>query len=148
MQTEIRSFKDILGPKGLRSTREREIILKELERRRDHFNAERLYLSLRQKGPNVSRSTIYRTLQILERFRLIERLDIKKNCFYYEPVYQKKDHGHLICERCGKIMDFSCASLGNLKSEVCRDQDFKLDKISIQVFGICRTCQKAFKLKR
>src|SRR4030042_4792321 len=120
MQKEIHPFKDIFASKGLRSTREREIVLKELERRSDHFNAERLYLSLRQKGPSVSRSTIYRTLQILERFQLIERLDIKRNCFYYEPVYRKKDHGHLICEQCGKIMDFSCASLGNLKSEICR----------------------------
>jgi Fur family ferric uptake transcriptional regulator len=147
MQKEVHPFKDVLGSKGLKSTREREIILKELETRKDHFNAEKLYFCLRRKGPSVSRPTIYRTLKLLERLRLVDRLDIKKNCFYYEPVYQKKDHGHLICEHCGKIMDFSCASLENLKSEVCKDQDFKLDNISIQVFGICRTCQEASKIK-
>jgi Fur family ferric uptake transcriptional regulator len=147
MQKEVHQFKDILGSKGLKSTREREIILKELEARKDHFNAEDLYSVLNRKGTKVSRPTIYRTLKLLEQFHLVERLDIKKNCFYYEPIYRKKDHGHLICEQCGKIIDFSCGGLENLKSEVGKEKDFKTDNISIHVFGICGTCQKASKIK-
>ena len=135
------SLKDLLSAKGFKSTRERGIILRELEKRKDHFNAEKLYFSLVQKGSIVSRPTIYRTL------RLLEKLDIKKNCFYYEPVSQKRDHGHLICERCGKIIDFSSNGLEILKSEMYKDKDFKLDKISIQVFGLCRDCQMTSKDK-
>jgi len=71
--------------------------------------------------------------------------DIKKNCFYYEPISQKKNHGHLICEQCGKIIDFSSNSIEILKSEVVRNKDFKLDNISIQAFGICKDCKRAFK---
>jgi Fur family ferric uptake transcriptional regulator len=132
---------------GLKHTRKREIIFKELETRKDHFNAERVYSSLRQKGPKVSRPTIYRTLKLLERFHLIEKLDIKKDCYYYDPICQKSDHGHLICEQCGKIIDFSCRSLENLKTELCTAKDFRQDRISIQVFGICRNCQKSSKNK-
>jgi Fur family ferric uptake transcriptional regulator len=134
-------FKDLLGHSGLRNTREREIILKELEARKDHFNAEKLYVSLLRKGARVSRPTIYRTLKLLEKLHFIEKLDIKKNCFYYEPVSLKRDHGHLICERCGKIMDFLSNGLDTLKSEICKGKDFKLDNISVQVFGLCRDCQ-------
>ena len=147
MDRETQQLKDALWSRGLKNTKERETILKELEVRKGHFNAEKLYSVLNRKGAKVSRPTIYRTLKILERFHLIERLDIKKNCFYYEPVYQRKDHGHLICEECGKIIDFSCGGLENLKSEVCKEKHFKTDNISIHVFGICRTCQKAFKIK-
>ena len=119
MQKEVH-FKDLLGSRGLKSTREREIILKELEARKDHFNAEKLYSVLNRKGTKVSRPTIYRTLKLLEQFHLIERLDIKKNCFYYEPMSHKRDHGHLVCQYCGKIVDFPCESLEFLKSEVCK----------------------------
>jgi Fur family ferric uptake transcriptional regulator len=143
MQREVQLFKDILSSKGLKNTREREIILKELETRKDHFNAEKLYISLLRKEVRVSRPTIYRTLRLLEKLHFIEKLDIKKNCFYYEPVSLKKDHGHLICEKCGKIIDFLSSGLDILKSEICKGRDFKLDKISVQVFGLCRNCQRA-----
>ena len=147
MDRQAQQFRDVLGSRGLKSTKGREVILKELEAGKDHFNAEELYSILNRKGTKVSRPTVYRTLKLLEQFHVIERLDVKKNCFYYEPVYRKKDHGHLICEQCGKIIDFSCGWLENLKSEVSKERDFKTDNISIQVFGICGTCQKASKIK-
>jgi Fur family ferric uptake transcriptional regulator len=147
MNKEAHPLKDFLGPGGLKNTRERETILKELEVRKDHFSAEELYSVLNRKGTKVSRPTIYRTLKLLEKYHLIEKLDIKQNCFYYEPKYQKKDHGHLICEQCGKIIDFSCGGLENLKLEVGKEKDFKTDNISIHIFGICGTCQKASKIK-
>jgi Fur family ferric uptake transcriptional regulator len=143
----INSLKDILLNKGLKNTREREIILRELEARTDHFNAETLYFSLIRKGSSVSRPTIYRTLKLLEQLHFIEKLDIKKNCFYYETIPQRKEHGHLICEQCGEIIDFSCNGIEILKSEACKDKDFKLENISVQVFGLCRDCQKASKRK-
>lgn len=147
MNEEVHQFKDFLCSKGLKNTRERQIILKELEARKDHFNAEKLYSVLNRKGTKVSRPTIYRTLKLLEQFHLIERLDIKKNCFYYEPTYRKKDHGHLICQHCGKIVDFSWGSIENLKSELCKEKVFKPDNISIHVFGICEACQRASRNK-
>lgn len=147
MHKEVDQFKDFLGSGRLKNTKERETILKELEVLRDHFNAEKLYSVLNRKGAKVSRPTIYRTLKLLQKYHLIEKLDIKKNCFYYEAISQKKDHGHMICDYCGKIIDFSWGSIENLKSEVCKEKDFKPDNISIHVFGICETCQKAFKIK-
>jgi Fur family ferric uptake transcriptional regulator len=141
------SLIDLLSAKGLKSTRERGIILRELEIRKDHFNAEKLYSSLVLKGSNVSRPTIYRTLKLLEKLHFVEKLDIKKNCFYYEPMSQKRDHGHLICEQCGKIIDFSWGRIENLKSEVRKEKGFKPDTISIHVFGLCETCQRASKNK-
>ena len=147
IQNLIHSSKDLLTSVGLKRTKGRDIIFRELETLKNHFNAEKLYVSLLRKGARVSRPTIYRTLKLLEKLHFIEKLDVKKNCFYYEPMYRKKDHGHLICEQCGKIVDFSWGSIENLKSEVCKEKNFKPDNISIHVFGICETCQKAFKIK-
>jgi Fur family ferric uptake transcriptional regulator len=144
---EVHQPKDFLGPGGLKNTRERETILKELDVLKGHFNAEKLYSVLSRKGTKVSRPTIYRALKLLEKYHLIDRLDIKQNCFYYEPKYQKKDHGHLICEKCGKIIDFPSEIFNTLKSEISKDKNFKLDNISIQVFGVCRNCHKASRSK-
>jgi Fur family ferric uptake transcriptional regulator len=132
---------------GLKRTKGRDIIFRELETLKNHFNAEKLYVSLLRKGARVSRPTIYRTLKLLEKLHFIEKLDVKKNCFYYEPMYGKKNHGHLICEKCGKIVDFASEHIQDLKSEVFKEKNFKLDNISIQVFGICETCQKPSKTK-
>ena len=142
MYKEVHQLIDIFGSRGLKNIRGRKIILRELEARKNHFSAENLYSSLTRKGTRVSRPTIYRILKLLERFRLIERFDIKKNCFYYEPVDPKKYHGHLICVQCGKIVDFPCEKIEILKSEVAKEKDFKLGNISIQVFGVCKSCQK------
>ena len=69
MNQEAHPLKNFLRPGGLKSTKERETILKELEILKDHFNAEKLYSVLNRKGAKVSRPTIYRTLKLLERSR-------------------------------------------------------------------------------
>jgi len=139
------SLKDFLCAKGFKGTKGREIILKELETRGEHFNAETLYSGLNQKKQRVSKPTIYRTLKLLEKLRLIERFDIKKNCFYYEPISHRKEHGHLICEECGKIIDFSAGDFGTIKSAIVKEKDFTLNTISIRAFGLCESCLKASK---
>jgi Fur family ferric uptake transcriptional regulator len=139
------SLKDFLCAKGLKGTRGRKIILKELETRGDHFNAETLYFGLSQKKQRVSKPTIYRTLKLLEKLHLIERFDIKKNCFYYEPILHRKEHGHLICEECGKIVDFSLEDFDTIESAIVKEKDFTLNYISIRAFGLCESCLKASK---
>ena len=148
MQPPDNSLKDFLSAKGFKSTRGREIILKELETRGDHFNAESLYSGLSQKKQRVSKPTIYRTLKLLEKLRLIERFDIKKNCFYYEPLLHWKEHGHLICEECGKIIDFSVEDFNTIKSAIVKENDFRLGYISIRAFGLCESCLKASKTQQ
>ena len=143
MKPPNNSLKDFLCAKGFKGTKGREIILKELETRGDHFNAETLYSGLNQKKQRVSKPTIYRTLKLLEKLRLIERFDIKKNCFYYEPISHRKEHGHLICEECGKIIDFSAGDFGTIKSAIVKEKDFTLNYISICAFGLCESCLKA-----
>jgi len=136
-------LRKFLCAKGFKNTKEREIILKELETRAEHFNAESLYSGLSQKKQRVSKPTIYRTLKLLEKLRLIERFDVRKKIFYYEPVLRGGEHGHLICEECGKIIDFSIGDFGMIKSAIVKEKEFTLGYISIRAFGLCQSCLKA-----
>jgi Fur family ferric uptake transcriptional regulator len=143
MESSNNSLRGFLSAKGFKNTKEREILLAELETHRNHFNAEDLYACLSRKGPRVSKPTIYRTLKLLEKLHLIKRFDIKKNCFYYEPLFHKGDHGHLICDKCGKIIDFSIGDLSTLRSAILKKRRFTPDYISIRIFGRCKRCQEA-----
>jgi Fur family ferric uptake transcriptional regulator len=142
------SLKDLLCAEGFKSTKARVVLLKELETRGEHFNAESLYSGLRQKQQRVSKPTIYRTLKLLEKLRLIERFDIKKSCFYYEPLLHRREHGHLICEECGKIVDISIGDFDAIKATIVKEKDFTLGYISIRAFGLCQSCLKAMKTPR
>lgn len=142
METLSHSTKDLMCSKGFKNTKEREILLKELEILTDHFNAENLHARLTRKGLKVSKPTIYRTLKLLEKLRLIKRFDIRKNCFYYESVFHKGDHGHLICEKCGKIVDFSMGDVDTLKSAIIKKKNFTPGYVSIRVFGLCQSCRR------
>lgn len=142
------SLRDFLCGKGFKSTKEREIILKELETRGEHFNVESLYSCLSKRKQRVSKPTLYRTLKLLEKLRLIERFDIKKKCSYYEPVLHSRGHGHLVCEECGKIVDFSTGDFETLKSAIVKEKDFTLGHLSICAFGLCQSCLKAMKTAR
>lgn len=134
---------NLLRAKGFKSTNERKIIFKELEAGREHFNADSLYCSINKKREKVSKPTIYRTLKLFEELHLIERFDIKKNCFYYDPVSHRGGHGHLICEECGRIVDFSIAEFDMFKSAIVTEKDFTVGSISIRAFGLCKSCLKA-----
>jgi Fur family transcriptional regulator, ferric uptake regulator len=138
-------LRDFLCARGFKSTKGRGIILKELERRGEHFNAENLHQSLSQKELRVSKPTIYRTLKLFEKLRLIERFDVKKNCFYYEPLLYRGEHGHLVCEECGKIVDFSIKDFDALRSSISHDKGFTLGYLSIRAFGLCESCLQAMK---
>ena len=73
----------------------------------EHFSAEKLYEWLRQEdGPKVSRATVYRTLDMLERGGFIESLDVGRGELVYEHVLGHKHHDHLVCTECGRIEEF------------------------------------------
>ena len=100
-------FRDYLKQKQLKYTAERRTILKKLFSIHDHFEADELYLKLRQKSDyRISRATVYRTLPLLEESGLIRRVAFVDKHTHYENVYAHKHHEHLICIKCGKIVDF------------------------------------------
>jgi len=136
-------FSKYLKQKQLKYTPERKIILEEVFSIHNHFEADELYLILRQKSNyRISRATVYRTLPLLEESGLIRRVVFTEKHTHYERVYGHKHHEHLICLKCGKVIDFYIKSLEDTLEGVARENEFKHGAHKLEITGYCKDCQE------
>jgi len=128
---------------GLKMTRERRLILREIFESEGHFEAEDLLMRFRARGEKVSRATIYRTFDLLLKAGLIRKSDFGENHFHYERSFGLEHHDHMICRSCGKVIEFHDEQLEELKQKICDERGFKMDNHSLQIFGFCKDCRRS-----
>ena len=134
-------FREFLSSKGLRMTRERAIIVEEIYSSHEHFDAEQLNERLaRLHEKRVSRSTIYRTLTQLEDAGLIRKVARQDDREIYEHDYGYPQHDHLICKRCGTLIEFHNENISELLDEIARKYGFRMEGHRLEVSGLCNDC--------
>jgi Fur family ferric uptake transcriptional regulator len=134
-------FEDYLRENGLKMTRARERVFREiLSSPGVHPNAEEIHRRLRVKKKPVGLATIYRTLNLLVRSGLVTAIDLGESHSHFEPDWNRTSHGHLICLSCGRVQEFSHAEIQAAINRVGKEKGYLLDKFSIQVFGYCKDC--------
>src|ERR1700744_1114352 len=114
---EGRSLLDELVSKGIRLTAQRRVLIEVIQEAREHLDAGSLLELARQREPNIDRATVYRTIDLLKKLRLIDELDLmhlEGEKHYYE-VKTRRDHVHLACFRCGRIEEFTSPLFERLK---------------------------------
>ncbi|MBP7389708.1 MAG: transcriptional repressor [Chitinophagales bacterium] len=135
-------FSAYLENKELRRTTERFTILEEIYKRSDHFDAESLYEDLsRKKNFNVSRATVYNTLDLLVSCDLVKKHQFGKNQAQFEKSYGYKQHDHIICVDCKKVVEFCDPRIQQIKSMMGDLLNFKITHHSLNMYGICGNCQ-------
>ncbi len=135
-------FSAHLEKKGLRKTPERFAILEEIYSRTDHFDAESLYTHILEKNYRVSRATVYNTLELLLTCDLITKHQFGKNLAQYEKSYGYKQHDHIICVDCKKVVEFCDPRIQQIQSMMGDLLNFKITHHSLNMYGICGSCQK------
>ncbi len=126
---------------GYRLTPQRMMVLSAIENSDDHISAEEIYVQVVAKYPHVNISTVYRTLELLERLGLVTETDLGGGRVRYHPA-EKGHHHHLVCQECGAITDLDESVLSSLKSVLLREYKFSADLRHLAIFGRCANCSK------
>ncbi|MGE5237328.1 MAG: Fur family transcriptional regulator [Chloroflexota bacterium] len=140
VQMDKQRFREFLSAKGFKSTRERDEIITEILDSEGHFNLDDLFLRLRAKGSKVSRASIYRTIPLLVESGLIEEVERGDKRSNYERVSSDSHHDHMICIRCGKVIEFFSPALESLQDELCTKESFTKVKHHMEILGYCAHC--------
>jgi len=134
-------LKETLQKEGLRYTQQRQEIWNELCSSDEHRDAEEIFFTLRKRGLGISRATVYRTIDVLVKNKLIDKLDIGDGRARFEYNEKYLHHDHLVCTRCGKIVEFYNDEIEELQNEIAKQYKFTLLDNRHQLFGICKDCQ-------
>jgi Fur family ferric uptake transcriptional regulator len=133
---------ELLRGEGYRLTPQRMMILSIIHDSMGHISAEEIYRRVRQQYPFVNISTIYRTLSLLKKLRLISETDLGEGYVRYE-LLERGRHHHLVCRRCGESFAFEHELLKPLQARLLKKYGFTADLDHFAIFGLCQRCRPA-----
>jgi Fur family transcriptional regulator, ferric uptake regulator len=127
-----------LASKGLRRTKQRDVLLAAAFGTTDHFTADELLAMAQKLDPTVSRATMYRTLTLLVEGGLLHEIDLGRGQTYYDPNFiEKPQHNHLICTDCDRVVEFEDDHIALLEDCITRRLGFKASSKSIRIQASC-----------
>jgi Fur family transcriptional regulator, ferric uptake regulator len=132
-----------LGARGIRLTRQRRVLLHVMETARRHLDADEILERAQKIDSNITRVTVYRTIDLLKRQGLIDELDLlhlRGDRHFYES-HGPRDHIHVACIRCGKVREFESELYEELKRQISADCGIEITVTRTEVGGICNECR-------
>ena len=121
-----------------RITKQRKIILEELQKVHSHPTASEVHLLVKKRLPDVGLATVYRALNFFVKNQLALRLHSKSKEARYDGCIEK--HCHLICKGCGHVMDLTDVEDIKIKSKQLDKAKFEIFPSYIELFGVCQHC--------
>ena len=140
-QEKINILKKYTKEKGLKFSQTRIDILKFFLKSKTHLSAEELYNKISKKIPNIGLSTVYRNLKLFCECNLAQVLKLNDGIVRYEPSDPDDHHDHLICVKCGKILEILNTKIEKLQVEIAKDNNFILQSHRMDLYGVCKSCK-------
>jgi Fur family ferric uptake transcriptional regulator len=132
--------RQLLNSSSQRVTAQRTLLLGLLSRSSRHVDADELYRWAKKRNSRISLSTVYRNLQLFKKLELVDERHFDEEHHHYE-VKSGEEHQHLLCIRCGKVVEFDYPASRKFKENVGKKYDFDITGIEIDVTGLCSKCR-------
>ena len=142
MRDHEKKFREYLKKKNLKSTPERMAVLKEVLSEDGHFDADQLFERIQRYNKSASRATIYRVLPLLVDAGFVAETLRCQGRVSYERVYGTDRHDHMVCDKCGKVIEFNSDKLNKILQGICDEHEFAQREHRLGVRGLCRDCVK------
>jgi Fur family ferric uptake transcriptional regulator len=140
----VRLFGRYLREQGLPVTLQREAVAHVVFESDSHLSVEDIEVRLRSAGERIGRATIYRTLDLLVRSRLVEEHDFEEGFKRYEHRLSREPvHAHLVCSETGRIIEFRSEEVQRIVREVAARHGFEASHHKLVIFGLSREAQEA-----
>ena len=130
-----------LAGQGLKSTSQRDAILRVFVIAGRHVSAEELYGQVKKSYPGIGYATVYRTLRLLADAGLAEERRFEDGFTRYEYRTSEGHHDHLICTRCGTIIEFENNRIEELQIDVAKKKGFQVQNHKLEIYGFCSACR-------
>jgi len=134
-------FRTYLREQRLKSTAQRDAIVEVFLDGVGHASVEELYGRVRQRNPGIGYATVYRTMKLLTECGVADERHFRNGEARYE-IAEKDHHDHLICERCGKIVEFEEKRIESLQEETAKRLGFELRGHKMELYGVCQECRR------
>ncbi len=126
-------------------TPQRQIVLQIfLDHPGEHLSAEDVHGILRDNHSEIGLATVYRSLELLSDLGILQKMEFGDGCSRYEVNAIDPDthhHHHLICTKCGKVIEFEDDLLENLEQDIENKSGFRIMDHQVKFFGYCKECQ-------
>ncbi len=136
-----KAFNNFALSKGLRSTRQRDIILDIFLSTHQHVSVEELYLKVKASNPGIGQATVYRTLKLFTEAGLAREILLHDGQTRYEHIVAGEHHDHLVCTGCNAIIEFENETIEKLQKDIASLHGFMIRSHKLEIYGLCATCR-------
>lgn len=140
-ETEREALAKYLDGMGLKHTKQRDVILVAFLESHEHMSAEQLYQEVQKESPSVGYTTVYRTLKLLVDAGLAQERRFDDGLTRYEVEHAH--HDHLVCLKCGKIVEFNSELIEDTQEKIAIEYGFKVLRHRHELYGHCSNCDKS-----
>jgi len=123
-------------------TRQRDHVAQAVFLSDEHLSVEEIRRKLKDRGERVGTATVYRTLELLLQSGLVRGHDFGEGFRRYEAVPSQVRHEHLICTRCGRVLEFTNESLERMLPIIADEHAFQHQRHRVEIYGVCRDCRR------